>query len=617
MSQSVFAVITVINGDGQKVPVGEKSAEIVFIVTDELGNPNTGAMVDFSLINPMGNTITQEALDETGTPDTGATVNFTVVDLNTVTDAPVILKTINTDDDGQIFAHLKVNGLIGNYTVTATLATDSMQFANANVIIVPGTTVHFSVIEGGNQHISVDRPSADIRFKLVDVFNNPITNQAVEFYVKKPNSEFTNDGLAITTATTDVNGEVTTHLEATDIVGHYTLMAKLATNDTVTAETTVQVQLLPLSAIMVMSEKSQIVPAGSDSADIIFKITDELGNPNSGTIVNFSLVNPTGETITEDGLTIYTVDADDNGQVFTRLAGTDILGNYTITATLATDTKRFVGTSVIVVAGPAAKLIVLEEGNNQRIPASKISDHIVFKLTDAFGNGVPKQAVDFKLKKLNNDETLLMGLSLISATTDINGEVATRLVEVSERGDYTITAQAENGNISGTAHIKVTEAIPDLPSLGFGAAVDVNGNFLETDASFNGGIKVKGNDFNQEVVLNSNDSVLLQGIINVDSQHVGQFADILVVGNHQPLEPLNAPFTLYMLDNNRIIQVWDGILANLEWFMRVESLPETQIVNIHEGTLPSGFMQVYFGYRLENGLIVFNDNHAINARVKE
>jgi hypothetical protein len=616
--QPAFATITVISGDGQKIPVNVESAEIIFIVTDELGDPNTTAAVDFSLVSPMGNTITQEALDETATPSTGAMVNFTVVDLSSsvVSDEPVILQTVNTDDDGQVFARLKINGPVGNYTVTTTLTTDSTQFAHANVIVVPSTTVQLSVVEGGNQHISVDSPSANIRFKLTDIFNNVIANQAVDFYVKKTDGKITNDGLAIITATTDANGEVTTYLEATDIVGHHTIIARLPTDETITAETVVQVKLLPTYALTVITQKGQTVPAGSDSADIVFKVTDELGNPNSAVTVNFSVVNPSGKSITEDGLTVYTADTEDNGQVVTRLTDTDNLGNYTITATLAIDTKRFVGTNVVVVAGPAAKLTVLEDSNNQRIPANKTSAHIIFKLTDAFNNGISKQIIDFELKKLNG-ETLRSGLSLTSATTDVNGEVATRLIEIDEKGDYTITATATNDNLSATAFMQVTVAIPHLPSLGFGVVIDPSGNFLETDASFNGGIKAQGYDFNQEIVLNRQDSVLLQGIINVDSQHIGQVADIIVVGNHQPIEPIDAPFTLYMLDSNSVLQVWEGIIANLVHFMRIDSLPETQIVNIHEGPLPPGFMQVYFAYRLENGILVFNGNHTINIRVKE
>jgi len=77
-----------------------------------------------------------------------------------------------------------------------------------------------------------------------------------------------------------------------------------------------------LAAVTLVTGGSQEISAGTASNDIIFKVLDDTGNPDTATTTNlnikikvkFSLVGPSGETIT-NGLSTMLADSDNSGQV--------------------------------------------------------------------------------------------------------------------------------------------------------------------------------------------------------------------------------------------------------------------------------------------------------------
>lgn len=369
------------------------------------------------------------------------------------------------------------------------------------------------------------------------------------------------------------------------------------------------------AAITVTAGDGQQVSAGSDSENIDFKVLDELGNPKTGTTVKFSLIGPTGNTII-DGLSPSSADSDDDGLVSTRLNGTGTIGNYAIMAKLATDETQSVITNVIVVAGDAAQL-TLVAGNDQTVTIGQSSANITFQLTDASDNAVAGKAVNFSLEAPTGSSSIL---SPSTATTDTNGQVTTRLetFKIDPKGNYIIVATLDADNtVTANTVVEVIDSLPDLPSLGLGMTLETTGALTDASASFNGGTKVNDQEFQQEVILTTNDSVLIQGIINVDSAHVGQPADILVVSYYNPVLAFDVGGVYVMIDNNNVILDWDGNPASLVAFTRVTQLPTRQFVNMYGGPLPPGQVRAYFGYRLADGTVIFNGNQTINARIKE
>lgn len=368
------------------------------------------------------------------------------------------------------------------------------------------------------------------------------------------------------------------------------------------------------ATITVTAGGSQQIAAGSDSQDVVFTVLDEQGTPNTGTTVNFSLTGPSGNIIT-DGLSNNTSTPDDNGLSTTRLNGTGTIGNYAITARLATDSNQTATTNIVVTAGDASQLTVTT-GNNQTVSQNQASVNITFQLTDAFNNAVAGEGINFTVRTPAG-ETSSSGLSISTATTDSNGEVTTRLDSTDIKGNYTVIATyTVDTSITTDAVVSVTDAEPDLPSLGFGTRLEATGELNEANASFSGGTKVNDGEFMQEVVLTTNDSVFIQSQISVDSAHVGQAADILIVAYYSPVAPFDVGGQYFMIDNKNLILVWDGNPVNLVPFIRVNQLPAKQFVNMYAGTLPAGQVQAYVGYRLDDGTIVYNGNQTIKARIK-
>jgi hypothetical protein len=370
------------------------------------------------------------------------------------------------------------------------------------------------------------------------------------------------------------------------------------------------------ATITVNSGGGQQIAAGSDSQDIVFKVLDDQGNPNTGTTINFTLIGPQGNTIT-DGLSNNTATPDGNdGLVSTRLNSTGTIGNYAITARQATDSTQSATTNVIVIAGNAAKLTV-SAGDNQTITQGQVSSNLTFQLTDTFNNAVAGEDINFTVRTPTG-ETSSSGLSSSTATTDSNGEVTTRLENSDTKGNYTVIAtRAADTTMTANVLIIVTDARPDLPSLGLGMTLEANGAITDANAIFNGGTKVNDGEFQQEVVLTTNDSVLIQSEITIDSAHVGQAADILVVAYYNPIAAFDTGGEYVMIDNRNAVLPWNGDPASLVSFISVNQLPAKQFVNMYGGTLPAGQVRAYVGYRLINsGLVIFNGNQTINARIR-
>jgi len=86
-----------------------------------------------------------------------------------------------------------------------------------------------------------------------------------------------------------------------------------------------------LAAITMITGDNQQIETGLDSAEMVFLVTNDEGNFNQGIAV--------GNTMNV-GLSNFIDETDDNGRVSTRFHSTGIIGNYTITATLMTDTPR-------------------------------------------------------------------------------------------------------------------------------------------------------------------------------------------------------------------------------------------------------------------------------------
>jgi len=135
------------------------------------------------------------------------------------------------------------------------------------------------------------------------------------------------------------------------------------------------------------------------------------------------------------------------------------------------------------------------------------------------------------------------------------------------------------------------------------------GQLVNTQTSVNGGISVNCGPYEQTVRQCIPDLVKIRGNLSVDNADVGKQADIVAIALHKPdPEHSDEPETFYMLGNGgQVIAEWNGNIDNLIAFQEDISLEAEQAIQIFQGKIPlTGSFQIFFGYRLQDGTVVYN-----------
>jgi hypothetical protein len=142
---------------------------------------------------------------------------------------------------------------------------------------------------------------------------------------------------------------------------------------------------------------------------------------------------------------------------------------------------------------------------------------------------------------------------------------------------------------------------------------------VSTDAEFNIGVSVNCGPFEQVITLCSPDKVDFSGQITAEEKDIGQLVDLLlVIGCKQYPEAEEEIF--YMLDSEGAFRQWDGNIAKLLAFQKEFSLSEQSIqvnggekmsVLVEQTALCKGmelpvFLRLFFGYKLQDGKLVYN-----------
>jgi WD40 repeat protein len=134
---------------------------------------------------------------------------------------------------------------------------------------------------------------------------------------------------------------------------------------------------------------------------------------------------------------------------------------------------------------------------------------------------------------------------------------------------------------------------------------------------FRGGASLNGEDYQSTLTLLPSQRINIVGQIDVDTTHVGQKADILIVVGLLS-EDSQILDSWLMFDEKGQTLAWDGKLASLVAAYENVSLAEKQSVEILQGLLGEGNLALFFGYYLqESGLIVFNGEQGIQVRINQ
>ena len=133
--------------------------------------------------------------------------------------------------------------------------------------------------------------------------------------------------------------------------------------------------------------------------------------------------------------------------------------------------------------------------------------------------------------------------------------------------------------------------------------------------AFRGGVSLNGLSYHNSLSIHFDQMVKIRGEMDIDPQHVDQMADILIVAGWKPL-PIDDIENYFLRDNQGQIQPWDLNLAHLVAAQPQVKLAPTQPVEIYSGLLSRGNLTIFFGYRLEDGTLIFNGKQPIEIQVQ-
>ncbi|MCP4702201.1 MAG: hypothetical protein GY862_35880 [Gammaproteobacteria bacterium] len=153
-----------------------------------------------------------------------------------------------------------------------------------------------------------------------------------------------------------------------------------------------------------------------------------------------------------------------------------------------------------------------------------------------------------------------------------------------------------------------------LPDLGSGLGVTASGILVASGAKFKGGTTVSAKKYRSVKALKSSEIMTITGEIEADPAHAGQTADIFIVAGYTPFEPGAKEIFGMGADTGSESHgwvLWEPEIATLAAAYPKVSLTAKLRVNIYSGPLPPGQIRIFFGYRLESGLLVFNGEEAI------
>jgi len=152
---------------------------------------------------------------------------------------------------------------------------------------------------------------------------------------------------------------------------------------------------------------------------------------------------------------------------------------------------------------------------------------------------------------------------------------------------------------SDTAIITVETTTTDSNGTGISAA----GITLATTANFTAELVKDG--VLLDGTASTEDDISLTMSVSVDSAHLGETAELILVAGYQFDQESDL---LFFMRGEEINQwnLWSGVMGDLTAVNTIDSLVDSFDVTIHTGNLPFGELLIYAGYRLTNGSVFFN-----------
>ncbi|MDM8558280.1 Ig-like domain-containing protein [Candidatus Parabeggiatoa sp. HSG14] len=159
-------------------------------------------------------------------------------------------------------------------------------------------------------------------------------------------------------------------------------------------------------------------------------------------------------------------------------------------------------------------------------------------------------------------------------------------------------------------HFWITNSASVAPS-GYAQKADINNNLRATSV-FEGIVHNTKSKTGDALIFDYDDSLTVSSYVSLDPQHVGQSADILMVAEYAGSVKQHSYTRV-----GPVWETWDHRIESLLAAQHYHRLPEILEIPVYVGSLigKPGVFKVYVGYRLEDGVIVFNGIMPIHLTV--
>lgn len=231
---------------------------------------------------------------------------------------------------------------------------------------------------------------------------------------------------------------------------------------------------------------------------------------------------------------------------------------------------------------------------------------------------------DFTLTFSNPDKTVTVDKAfkvttgLIAQCAPASVSACTTQTDCEKNGGLFTPATAAAGTTAAVA--ASCQAVPAIAASTSKtvAAIDKNGNAVTVTGAFSGGISVDGASFKQSDTVNKYEttSVKLVGIITPDAAHVGKKADIIIVAAAHNLPGVTG--SLWYMMNGNVPTPWNANFSSLVPLKKAVTLTSPTTFTMYDGKfVASGNLNIYMGYRLEDGTLVYTYPNTIDVVINK
>ncbi|MGA1285753.1 MAG: choice-of-anchor Q domain-containing protein, partial [Prochlorothrix sp.] len=269
-------------------------------------------------------------------------------------------------------------------------------------------------------------------------FGNPLRGSVVTLSAPTtgPSATFASPSLTL-----DASGQGSTIATANTIAGLLTATATVGSNSA--SLTLTNLADAPSNLLILGGNNQSTIVNTAFSSPLSVQVTDQYGNPISGTLVAFNAPG-SGASGQNTSLSITT---DSRGTANTPYRANTVAGRYPVTSTVA-NTSLSTAFSLTNLAD-APSILVVDNGNNQVATVeSPFPNALTVRVTDQYGNPVAGVPVNFTVQLGATGATGF--LNSTTGISDASGLVSTTLTANSEQGSFQVIATATGLDSSAT-----------------------------------------------------------------------------------------------------------------------------------------------------------------------